>query len=317
MAGRPQGDDDVSEQGFLRVSIAATVVIAALGIVFGILSGSFSIAFDGVYSLADAAMTGLALWVSSLIVKSAQSDAVSGRIRNRFTMGFWHLEPIVLMLNGCLLMTVAVYALINAIISILNGGHELHFGVAIAYSAVTVLVCAAMAAVGIRLNRGLKSDFISLDIKAWIMSGGIALALLIAFLIGLAVQPTPLAWVASYVDPAVLGLVCLVMIPLPIGTVWKALTEILLIAPVDLQEHVDQVAAAVVHRLGFLSHRAYVARVGRAMQIELYFIVPEGLPAKTVEEWDALRDEIGAAIGDESANRWLTIAFTADAEWAE
>jgi predicted Co/Zn/Cd cation transporter (cation efflux family) len=305
----------LGEQGFLRISIAATVVVAVLGVVFGILSGSFSIAFDGVYSLADAAMTGLALWVSTLIIKSTQSDAQSGRIRNRFTMGFWHLEPIVLMLNGCLLMTVGVYALISAIISILNGGHELRFGMAIAYSAATVLVCAIMAVLGIRFNRRIKSDFISLDIKAWIMSGGIALALLIAFLIGMAVQATPVAWVASYMDPAVLILVCLVMIPLPIGTIWKALTEILLIAPVDLQE--DRIASDTVRRLGFVSHRAYVAQVGRAKQIELYFIVPEGLPAKTIEEWDALRDEIGNAIGDESANRWLTIAFTADHEWAE
>ena len=31
--------------------------------------------FDGVYSLADAVMTGFALWVSSLIIKSTQSDA--------------------------------------------------------------------------------------------------------------------------------------------------------------------------------------------------------------------------------------------------
>jgi len=307
----------LGERGFLRISIAATVVVATLGVVFGILSGSFSIAFDGVYALADAAMTGLALWVSSLIIQSTQSDAQSGRIRNRFTMGFWHLEPIVLMLNGCLLMTVAVYALISAIISILNGGHELQFGMAIAYSAATLLVCAVMAFLGIRLNARVKSDFISLDITAWIMSGGIALALLIAFLTGMAVQPTLIAWVASYVDPAVLALVCLVMIPLPIGTVWKAMTEILLIAPVDLQEHVDHVATETVRRLGFLSHRAYVARIGRATQIELYFIVPEGLPPKTVEEWDALRDEIGDAIGDESANRWLTIAFTADSEWAD
>ncbi|MDL2408082.1 cation transporter [Rhizobium calliandrae] len=306
-----------NEQGFLQISIAATLVVAALGVVFGILSGSFSIAFDGIYSLADAAMTGLALWVSSLIVKSVQIDALSGRIRNRFTMGFWHLEPIVLMLNGCLLMTVASYALINAAMNILNGGHQLHFGVAIDYSAAMVLVCAVMAMMGIRLNRSLKSDFISLDIKAWIMSGGIALALLIAFLIGLAVQQTPSAWIANYVDPVVLALVCLVMIPLPIGTVWKALTEILLIAPSDLKDHVDHVASETVHRLGFSSYRAYVARVGRATQIELYFIVPGGLPPKTVEEWDMLRDEIGAAIGDESANRWLTIAFTADAEWAE
>ncbi|HAO2891890.1 TPA: cation transporter, partial [Escherichia coli] len=33
-------------------------------------------------------------------------------------------------------------------------------------------------------------------------------------------------------------------------------------------------------------------------------------------EWDSIRDEIGEAIGDESTDRWLTIAFTTDLEWA-
>ena len=31
----------------------------------------------------------------------------------------------------------------------------------------------------------------------------------------------------------------------------------------------------------------------------------------------ALRDEIGEAIGGDSPDRWLTIAFTTDREWAE
>src|SRR6478609_4649429 len=83
-----------SEQGFLRASIVATLLVAMLGIAFGLLSGSFSIAFDGAYSLGDAGMTILALWVSSLIVRSAKADALSGRLRNRFTMGFciWSLS---------------------------------------------------------------------------------------------------------------------------------------------------------------------------------------------------------------------------------
>ncbi|MEZ2128274.1 MULTISPECIES: cation diffusion facilitator family transporter [unclassified Sinorhizobium] len=306
-----------SEQGFLRASIVATVIVALFGIVFGLVSGSFSIAFDGVYSLADAGMTILALWVSSLIVRSARGDAMSGRIRNRFTMGFWHLEPIVLMLNGALLIAVAIYALINAIINIMNGGHDLRFGVAIVYAAVTLAICTIMAAAGRRVNRRLQSDFVALDVKAWIMSGGITLALLVAFIIGYALEGTSAGWLSPYVDPVVLALVCLVIIPLPVGTVWQALSDILLITPVDLKAHVDHVAAETVRRMGFLSYRAYVAKVGRATQIELYFIVPPGLPPKSVEEWDAVRDEIGAAIGDESVNRWLTIAFTADAEWAE
>ncbi|MDW9589532.1 cation transporter [Sinorhizobium meliloti] len=306
-----------NEQTFLQASIAATVVVAAFGIILGLLSGSFSITFDGVYSLADAGMTVLALWVSKLIAVSATGGALSGRMRDRFTMGFWHLEPIVLLLNGTLLMAIAVYALINALTSVLKGGHQLQFGFAIAYAAVTVFVCAMMAVIGVRANRGLRSNFIALDVKAWIMSGGIASALLVAFIIGHAVQETALHWMTLYVDPVVLAFVCIVIIPLPIGTVKSALADILLITPNELRARVERIADETVRKQGFLSYRAYVARVGRAKQIELHFIVPSNFPPQPVESWDRIRDEIGIAIGDEGHNRWLTVAFTADERWAE
>jgi predicted Co/Zn/Cd cation transporter (cation efflux family) len=303
------------EQGFLRISAAATVAVAAFGIVSGPLSGSYSIAFDGAYSLVDAGMTLLAVWVCGLIVKSG--DAASPLLRERFTMGLWHLEPMVLALNGALLVTVATYALINAVITALHGGNEPRFGIAIVYAAVTVAVCAAMAAAGVRLNRRLRSDFVALDVKAWVMSGGIALALLIAFLIGYGVADTRFAWFSHYVDPLVLACVCLAIIPIPVKTVLRALSEILLISPADLRLRVNEVAEETVRREGFLSYRSYVAKVGRAMQVEIHFIVPKALPARTVEEWDRIREEVGRGIGDDGPDRWLTIAFTADVRWAE
>ncbi len=305
------------EQRLLRISIAATFVVASLGIVLGLLSGSFSIIFDGVYSLADAAMTGLSLWTTRLIMGSSHGDGRYGKLHARFTMGFWHLEPIVLLLNGTLLVAVAIYALINATANILEGGHELRFDVAILYAAVTSVICLAMAWYERRSNRVLNSDFISLDMRAWIMSAGISLALLVAFVIGHVVKGTLLAWISPYVDPAVLALVCLIIIPIPIGTIRQALSDILLIAPTELKTQVDQVATETIRRHGFLSYRAYVARVGRAIQVEIYFIVDHNMPAKSIAEWDRIRDEVGRAIGEEGRDRWLTIAFTADIAWAE
>ena len=61
----------------------------------------------------------------------------------------------------------------------------------------------------------------------------------------------------------------------------QALADILLVTPQDLKSHVDRVARAAAARHGFLGHRAYVARVGRGRQIELFFIVPQGAPART------------------------------------
>lgn len=305
-----------SEQYILQVSIAVTIFVAGFGVIFGLLSGSFSIVFDGVYMFADAAMSGLALVVARLIALSALAEPPSGKLRDRFTMGFWHLEPMVLGLNGIMLTGVAIYALINAIGSLMHGGRDLEFSYAIFYAIVALIACLGMAWFETRANRKLKSDFIALDAKAWIMSGGITAALLIAFSIGYAIQGTQFDWIAPYIDPAVLALVCLAIIPMPIGTIRQALADMLLVTPLDLKQHVDDVAKQVVERNGFKSYRAYVAKVGRGKQIELYFIVPAGQPAKKLEEWDALRDEIGDALGGEGPNRWLTIAFTTDVEWA-
>lgn len=306
----------MTEQQVLRQSIAMVFVVAAAGIGFGVASGSASIIFDGIYSLTDAVMTTVALLVSSLITQSL-SERRQARLVQRFTMGFWHLEPMVLGLNGILLTGAAIYALVMAVSSLMAGGRDLDFGRAIAYAAVVVVIAVAMAWRNRRANRTIRSNFVALDVKGWTMSAGLTGALLVAFLLGWAMEGTALDHLTPYVDPAVLALVCLVMIPLPIPVIRQALADILLITPADFKADIDRIAREVVARHGFLDHRAYVARVGRGRQIELYFIVPPGQPPRPLEEWDAIRDQIGEAIGGDITNRWLTIAFTTDPEWAD
>ncbi|MDR6715311.1 putative Co/Zn/Cd cation transporter (cation efflux family) [Pseudomonas hunanensis] len=314
---KPTFFDLTCEQGLLRASIAVTLFIATIGIGFGLASGSFSIVFDGVYSLVDASMSGLSLVVVKLITAHVTSAQMSRKLRERFSMGFWHLEPMVLALNGILLSGVAIYALINAISSLLEGGRDLEFGLALIYAVLTVIACVTIAIIEARANRTLNSDFVRMDVKGWVMSASITAALLIAFCVGLAVQGTRWEWISPYIDPAVLGLVCLVIIPLPLSVVRQALAEIFLVTPIDLKQHVDSVAQAFVSKHGLQSYRAYVAKVGRSREIELYFIVPTDMPARTIAEWDALRNEVGDAVGGEGPDRWITVVFTGDPEWAE
>ncbi|WP_312155687.1 cation transporter [Pseudomonas sp.] len=314
---KPAFFDITSEQGLLRTSIAVTLFIATIGIAFGLASGSFSIVFDGVYSLVDASMSGLSLVVVKLITAHVTSKQMSRKLRERFTMGFWHLEPMVLALNGILLSGVAVYALINAVSSLLEGGRHLEFGIALIYAVLTVIACLTIAVVEARANRTLNSDFVRMDVKGWVMSASITAALLIAFCVGFAIQGTEWQWISPYIDPAVLALVCLVIIPLPLSVVRQAMAEIFLVTPSDLKQHVDSVAQAFVAKHGLQSYRAYVAKVGRSRKIELYFIVPTTMAARTISEWDALRNEIGDAVGGEGPDRWITVVFTGDPEWPE
>ena len=306
-----------TEQSVLRLSIAVTLALAGLGILFGLLSGSYAIVFDGVYALIDAVMTILALLVSNLIAASTRDGGSKSRLIAQFTMGFWHLEPMVLGLNGVLLIGAAIYALINAIGSLLTGGRELAFDQAIIYAVLITLAAIGMAIFDIKANRTIKSNFVALDAKAWMMSAALTAALLVAFIFGYMIQGTSLKWMSPYIDPAALAIVCLIVIPIPIGTVRQALADALLVTPPDLMQHVEAIARQIVQRYQFLSYRAYVARVGRGRQTELYFIVPAGLQPKRLEEWDKIRDEIGDAIGNDTPDRWLSIVFTTDLEWAE
>jgi predicted Co/Zn/Cd cation transporter (cation efflux family) len=241
-----------TEKSLLRLTVIGAVLISALGVVFGLISGSGSIMFDGIYSLIDAVMGLLTLVVANLITAYSLSIGLSPRLKDRFSMGFWHLEPMVIGLNGTLLIGAAIYALFNAISTIIAGGRDLEFGWAIGYAVVTVIFCFTIVVLESRANKSIKSEFVSLDIKGWLMSGCITAALLIAFCVGLAVQNTSYEWISPYIDPVVLAVVCVLIIPLPIGTVSKAFGDMLLFTPADLKNHVDQIAQAFMERHGLL-----------------------------------------------------------------
>ncbi len=305
-----------SEEAVLRFSIVATLFVTVLGVVFGLLATSLTILFDGIYELFDVAMTGLALLVSRLISASTSGRPMRGRLSERFTMGFWHLEPMVLGLNDTLLIGAALFGLLSSIDSILNGGRQIVFGHAVVFACISLVIEFGSAAFVTVANRRIRSEFLALDTKSWLMSGYITVAYVAAFGFGIGAQGTSLEWLTPYIDPVALGVVCLAVLPMPFGTVRRAVSDILLVAPPDLKQHVDEVAKASVQRYGFASHRASVARVGRGRQIELYFLVSSDRPARALTEWDRIRDEISDAIGDDTPDRWLMIIFTSDPEWA-
>lgn len=296
-----------AEQKLLKLSIAVTIVVAAVGVMFGLLSGSMSIVFDGVFSAIDASLSVLALFVSRLVSRVADN--------RRFQFGYWHIEPMVLAFNGGTLMLLCFYAFLNSVGSFLDGGRRLDFDWAMAYAVAFGIVAFGMFFYARHRNRRIGSDFIRLDAQSWLMSAAITSALLLAFAVGWFLEGTRYAHLTPYADPLVLAVLSLALVFVPIRTVRKALTEILLITPPELDAHVRRVMDAVVKRHGFKTYTSYVAKVGRALFIEIHVAVPPEAGLDNVSTVDAIRREIAAAIGGEGPHRWLTIDFTADPRW--
>jgi len=300
----PQGG---AEQRLLKLSIGVTVLVSLFGVVFGLLSGSLSIMFDGVFSAIDAAMSGLALFASRLVSRD--------QLNRHFQFGYWHIEPMVLAFNGGTLMLLCFYAFINAVDSFLAGGRRLAFDWAIVYAVTVCVVCFVMYFYERHLNKRIASDFVALDTQSWLMSAAITSALLVAFVAASAMSNSPYAALTPYADPVVLAVLTICLAFVPIHTVRKALGEILLITPPELDAHVRSVMTRVVEEYRFKSFTSYVAKVGRAQFIEIHIAVEPHRPIDSVATADVVRREIAEAIGGEGPHRWLTIDFTADPRW--
>jgi cation diffusion facilitator family transporter len=298
--------DASAEQRVLKYSLVLTVVIAASGIALGLLSGSMSIVFDGLFSVIDVAMGALLLWVARLVTREETRT---------FQYGFWHIEPMALAFNGGMLMILCIYAAVNAVGSFMSGGQEVELGWAIGYSAGMALITFGMYFYERSANRSAKSQLLHLDAQSWLMSALAAAGLLVGFAVAWGLGKTQYAGMARFIDPAILAVLSLAFVGMPIRTVRQALAEMLLIAPTQLDTAVREVMDDVIARHAFTSYTSYVAKVGRGQFIEIHIVVPPDQPIETVATLDAIRDEIGSALGADGPDKWLTVDFTGQEQW--
>lgn len=295
-----------SEQFVLGLSIWVTVVIAGLGVILGLLAESQSIIFDGLFSVIDAAMSVLSLYVSRLLLREGSRT---------FQYGFWHLEPLVAAFNGTVLLSICVYAFINALKGFISGGRLVNFSSAATYSAIVCTVCFGMYLYERHANKRLGSEFIRIDMKSFLMSGFITIALFIGFGTAHVLGRMGYAHLEPYADPLILMVLVLGLLPIPVGIVAKALKEVFLIAPPELHDHVRSVMEEMKQHYGFTGYRSYAAKSGRVYTVDINIVVPADYRAD-INEFDAIREDIAKRLSEYgSLEKWLSITFTANPDW--
>ena len=294
------------EQILLKQSTVLMFAVAIAGIVTGFISGSQSILFDGFFSLIATCIKVLMLITAQLIAKESNQ---------RFQFGFWHLEPMVLLIEGSFLLLIAIYAFLNGVFGIINGGREIELGLVILYAAVFTVIEFGYYFWVRRKNRTLKSTLIQFDNISWLVDAMLSVGLLISFLTALALTHQGYAQWAAYVDPAILIVLALSMLAPAFKILKPALRDVLGIAPDALDDKVREALEIASARHGFEGYKSYVQKHGRARFIEIHIVLPSGYPLTSVKTLDALREEIAELLGKADSARWLTISFTGDRRW--
>lgn len=298
--------DTAREQRILKFSIGVTVAVSAIGVLGGLLVGSQAILFDGIYSLVDFALTLVALSVVRLVAREGSP---------RFQYGYWHLEPMVEALGGAILSLACIYALANSIIGLSHGGNEVKVGAALGWAALLAAVDMVMAVWIGRHARQLHSGLLALDARAWLLTGWMSVAVVLAFLVTLTLYGGPRAHWIPYVDPLVLACISVVILPVPLRAAWRAMREVLQVAPDALDQRVQAVMQDFVAEHRFAGFTSHVAKIGRMQFIEIHVLTHPDADLGSIGQVDRLRDGIADRLQARDGRFWLTIDFTSDPAW--
>jgi len=294
-----------SEQRTLKLSIGLTVFLGVLGVASGLVTGSQAIIFDGMYSFVDVVPTVVSLLVVKLIARGTT---------HRFQYGFWHLEPLVAVLRDAILAVACVYAGIDALNALTSGGEEVAYGRAAAWAGILCVIGLTMTWLLSRRAQALKSPMLKIDARSWLVSAFLSLGLLIGFALAGVLAGTRFERWIPYLDAIALLSMALIMLPMPLIGLWRSMSDVLQVAPNELDLRVHAVMDGVIQERQFLEYSSYIAKAGRGRFVEIHILVAPGTVID-IESADALRSEVSARLNAGEPTFWLTIDFTADRRW--
>ncbi|MDU2418310.1 cation transporter [Negativicoccus succinicivorans] len=295
-----------TEQRLLWQSAGLMGLIAVAATWFGLLTNSHAILIDGIFSFVAVIIKILMIMTSRLTTRESSK---------KFQFGYWQFEPLVLAAEGGFTLIIVVYAFLNGMISLFSGGNAMNFGLAIIYALTFTFANMGYYLYVHRVNRKLKSSLIHFDNMSWLVDACFAASLFISFGLAYLLEQTSYAHYGVYVDPVILIILSLTMLPVALNILGPAVRQVLGMAPEGLHEKVHEVMDDFMVRYRFKDYVSSVQRYGKIAFIDIDILIPKNYPIQEVGDLDRIRDEIDKALGGKSVRKWLTITFTTSRRW--
>ena len=296
------------ENKILKLSVVGALFFALFGIAWGWAIDSDMIIFDGLYSFISVILSMLSLYINNYMAK---------RDFEKFPFGKHILEPIVISIKSLIIAIMCLYSLVGAIKTILTGGNNLEFGLAIIYSIISVIGCGAISLYMKVKSKSLSSELIKAEFTQWLMDTSLSTAVLVAFIIGIIISNTKLNFLNSYIDPGMTAVVSLVCIRIPIKGFIESFKEVICVKANDeINDDIYVLVKEIEEEYKFEESITRVSKVGRELRIEIDFIYNKDSKLKTLDQMDNVREEINDAIKHIDYKKWLNVSFTGNKKWA-
>jgi predicted Co/Zn/Cd cation transporter (cation efflux family) len=294
----------LAEQRSLIISLTAAAVVSVAGIAWGLVVSSQIILFDGLYGVIGTVLSGLTLQVSTLVKRGPSA---------RYPFGREALGPLVLGVQGLVLVGAFSYAVIDAIQIILTGGGDTQLGAALIYAILAFLGSVAIYLVLRRMSH--DSELVAAEAAQWLAAVYLGIAMLVGFITALLLQDSQWSWLAGYVDPALVLVAAVVVAPTPISMIRTTMRELLEAAPGEETQGPIEDAVKEVTELFALPVpvSVLIGKLGRKVYVEVDYLVEVG--RWTISDVDKIRRELGRRLEEPGLNYWLNVELHTDPDW--
>jgi predicted Co/Zn/Cd cation transporter (cation efflux family) len=286
----------VERHALLR-SMLITAVLGAIGVVWGIAVESQMILLDGIYAVLRLIVTWLLLMASRL----AQSEP-----SHRYPYGRESLTPLVIGVQGFVLLATLGYAAFDAVLSIRDGGSSVNPGWAIVYSVLTTLG-SVVTWLWLR-SKASTSDVLGSESAAWKIGALRGVGMIVGFTVMALLADSSFDDAVPYIDPAMVLITCAIFIPAPIRMVRVTIVELLEGAPsAEVQAPVLEAIEEVRARFDLDEPTVLMSKVGPKLYVEVDGVVD---PQVTVAHEHEVRRALGERLEDLPYDIWLTVEFS-------
>jgi len=295
------------ERAALRLSSWGNIFFAALGLGFGLTTRSEAILLDGFFSLIAFVMSLLTLRVLGLVTKG--EDEV-------FHFGYFSFEPLLNTVKGLFILGLCAIALVSAIGALFHGGREISLGWAVVYSIAAMIGAGVLAVIQARAAKKTGSPLLEVDARSWKIDGILSAAVLLAFLGAMFLERSQWSHLMPYVDPVLVAVLVLLVIPQPVRIVRDGIGELLYISPEPaIQTEVRKRFDELVGDYAFTRTHLRMVKVGRVSYLLAHVVVPKGFQLQSVGELDVIRRKIEEGIRELHPSWTVDTVFVADGDF--
>ncbi len=295
------------EQNILTFSACGALFFAMLALIWGVLTKSQMIMFDGIYSFISLVLTGLYFYTAKSIAAGSNKN---------FPFGKAQMEPMVIVVQSLILLVVCVKAFSSALISLFSGGQEINTLSGIGYAVIGVGGCFIF---WYYINhsakkKALKSGLIRTQAGQWLMDTLLSLAVLIGFLVSYVMQRAGYGQYARYMDPIMVIVAVLFFARQPIISLIEGARDMLLMAPdKGVYSASKEALKEIAERKGFDDVVLRQGKSGRELVCEVSFVSQDPDNSRSVGEMDAIHREVEEKLSNLlDSQLWLCVSFIHD-----